>query len=712
MPGFETRSRACRGKPARAARSATPIVRQVGKEQVKVRLLSTRPGSAAAGFSLSRSAGLLVCLAGAAFAAYAQPSPSIQLPTLTTARQAHSLSSEEAARGYPIHLRAVITYYDPSIGSRRASLFVHDATGAIYVELPEGAVRNLAPGMLLDVRGVSGRGEFAPIVARPQIKIIGHSDLPAHPPRVSLTQLKAGIDASEWVEAEGLVHSVTEYEHNVILQLAMEGGNITVVMVKQAGADYDQLVDAQVLVHANASQTFNNSHQMVGVRLMCPGLLAIKVVEAQSGDSFLQPVILVDKLLRWDQVKTALHRIHMRGTVTLQWPGRMLCIHDATHGICAQTAQETHAALGDEVDVVGFAGAEHGEPVLRDAVYRVRAGGSPVAAEKLTAAQALLGWHGSELVQVDGRLVGKDIQSSDATLLLTAGKNIFVAVLPSDAVGTAEDGWKIGSLVRITGVCAVQLDAQRSAIGEGMAVPQSFKIYMRSTGDVTVLHEPSWWTSAHALVLLALVLAGTLLVLAWVVALRKRVAQQTCLLRESEERFRHLALHDALTGLASRLLLQDRLNAAVQLVKRQRMGLALIMLDIDKFKQINDTYGHLAGDEVLRISSGRILELVRKSDTVARMGGDEFVVLLTGLNNAAIAEKIAAKIVEKLAVPVSFAGTEVPVSVSVGVCTGFDADLDADTLLKNADTALYQAKACGRNRFQIFAPETVSTGAE
>ncbi len=658
---------------------------------------------------------LLAFLCGSAAATNAaQPKAQAGgLPTLTTAFQAHSLSSEEAARAYPIHLRAVVTYYDPSIGSRRASLFVQDSTGAIYVELPEGSMRNLSPGMLLDVRGVSGRGEYAPIVAMPQIKVIGRASLPAHPPRASLAQLAAGIDASQWVEVEGTIHSEVEYEHNVMLQLAMDsGGTVSVVMVKQAGAHYADLVDARVRVHANASQTFNSSHQMIGVRLMCPNLSAITVVEASNGDSFHQPVLHVDQLLRWDQVHAALHRVHLSGRVTLDWPGTLLCIRDATHGICAQTAQEAHVALGDEVDVVGFAGAEHGVPVLRDAVFRIGAGGSPLAAEKLTAGQALFGNHGSQLIQVDGQLIGNDTEASDVTLLLTSGKNIFTAVLPRNMAGTDADGWKIGSFLRITGVCFVQLDAQRSAIGEGMAVPKSFKIFMRLPADVTVLREPSWWTPSHTYVLLSFVLAGTLLVLVWVVALRKRVEQQTCLLRESEERFRQMALHDALTGLASRLLLQDRLIAAVQTVRRRQTGLALIMLDVDKFKQINDSYGHLAGDEVLRVVAGRLLNLVRQTDTVARMGGDEFVVLLTDLSNAEVAERIAASIVEKLAVPVSFASVNVPVSVSVGVRTGFDGELDVDTLLKNADDALYQAKACGRNCFRVFAPEMASTRIE
>jgi diguanylate cyclase (GGDEF)-like protein len=651
---------------------------------------------------------ILLALLLAACPARAQGSshrPASGLPTLTTARQAHDLSSQETRRAYPVHLaQAVVTYYDPRIGSGRAALFVHDATGSIYVELPEGAVPNLAPGVLVEVRGVTGPGEFAPIVAHPEVRVIGRSALPEDPPRMSFARLVTGAEDSHWIEAEGLVHSLAEFEHNIMLQLAMDGGSVTVVLVKEPGADYSRLVDAKVRVHANAGPTFNRSKQMIGVRLMCPNLSAITFVEAASADSFKLPVTPIDQLLRWDQINASSHRMHLRGRVTLQWPGSKLCIRDATRGICAQTAQKNHLSEGDEVDLVGFAAAENNAPVLTDALFSWKRSGTPAAAEPVTAEEALMGMHDSELVQIEGKLIGTSMEATGTTLLLTSGMNIFTATLPREMGGDKAGVWETGSKLRITGICSVQLDAQRSAIGEGMAVPVSFRILLRAPQDAAVLQRPSWWTAEHTFILLTIALAITLLVLAWVVVLRKRVEQQTKLLRESERQFRHMALHDALTGLATRLLLQDRLNVGVQIAKRRQSGLALMMLDIDHFKQINDTYGHQAGDEVLRVTAHRLVQTVRKSDTVARMGGDEFIVLLPDLIDPLVVEEIAASIVLTLALPVSFAGSGIPVSVSIGVCTAFGADLNADTLLKNADAALYQAKAHGRNCFQIYAP--------
>jgi diguanylate cyclase (GGDEF)-like protein len=131
------------------------------------------------------------------------------------------------------------------------------------------------------------------------------------------------------------------------------------------------------------------------------------------------------------------------------------------------------------------------------------------------------------------------------------------------------------------------------------------------------------------------------------------------------------------------------------------------MLDLDRFKQINDSLGHSGGDRVLCVTAERIVATVRKTDSVSRMGGDEFVVLLTDLSGPDQAERIAAKIVAALSVPIRINKLEVPVSVSVGVCTLSDGDSDAEVLLKRVDAAMYRAKARGRSCFQVFTSDMI-----
>lgn len=182
-----------------------------------------------------------------------------KLPTLTTARQAHDLSSEEAKRGYPVHLRGVVTFYDPKSPNKRKGMTVHDATGSVFLRLDLGFSEQLPPGTLVDVRGVSALGEFAPIVDRPQFKVIGYSGFPADAPRPSFSHMLAGADDGQWVEVEGIVHSVTDYGHYVMLQLAMADGNIAVKLINNEGTSYSSLVDATLRIRGNAQPIFNVS---------------------------------------------------------------------------------------------------------------------------------------------------------------------------------------------------------------------------------------------------------------------------------------------------------------------------------------------------------------------------------------------------------------------------------------------------------------------
>jgi len=649
-------------------------------------------------------------LTQAAWSAFARSdsgsgSPSSTLPTLTTARAAHNLSTAEAARRYPVHLRAVVTYYDPSLGHDFAALFVNDHTGGIYVRLPADTIPSLPSGTLVDVRGVSGNGSFAPYVEFPHVTILGPSHLPEKAERVTRASLFSGADDGKWVEVEGTVHSVSTLGRTVTLELAMADGAISVIMMAESGVDYIRLVDAKVRIHANVAPLLSRvKFQMIGARLMAPDLSALRVLEPAPLNPFDKPVIPINELFRWDWIPNLNHRVHLRGTVTLQWPGSSLCLRDATGSICTQSTQQGSLSMGSIVDVVGFGAIEGEAHVLSDAVFHRIGQGEVVVAVPLTPDEVLSEVHDSQLIQIEGQVIGHDIASTDATLMLSAGRTIFSATLPAALTATGVRAWPIGSHLRITGICSVRLDVQSSAVGEGIAVARSFRVLLRSPADIVVLQKPSWWTPGHTLIVLSLALTVTLAILAWVIVLRKRIQQQANLLRESENRFRHMALHDSLTGLATRILLQDRLDQAVQSSIRQNTGLAVLVVDLDFFKQINDTHGHLAGDEVLLVTATRLLAAVRKTDTVARLGGDEFVVLLTAQQDREAPKLTAAGIVRSLAVPIPFGDQMLHTSASVGVTIAFQHELLSESLITQADTALYRAKELGRNRFWVFQP--------
>lgn len=168
------------------------------------------------------------------------------------------------------------------------------------------------------------------------------------------------------------------------------------------------------------------------------------------------------------------------------------------------------------------------------------------------------------------------------------------------------------------------------------------------------------------------------------------------------QKMAHMAQHDYLTGLPNRMLLSDRLSQAIIYAKRHGTQLAVLFLDLDNFKHINDSLGHLTGDKLLESVAHRLVGQVRQSDTVSRTGGDEFVILLledTQAENAAIT---AEKIVQSLAKPHHVDAHELHVTTSVGISLFPGDGRDADTLIKNADTAMYHAKQKGRNNYQFF----------
>jgi diguanylate cyclase (GGDEF)-like protein len=167
----------------------------------------------------------------------------------------------------------------------------------------------------------------------------------------------------------------------------------------------------------------------------------------------------------------------------------------------------------------------------------------------------------------------------------------------------------------------------------------------------------------------------------------------------------HQAQHDALTGLPNRLLFQDRLGQALAQARRERTQVAVLYMDLDRFKHINDTLGHSAGDALLRQVAERLAGCIRDFDTLARLGGDEFTVVLGGLAESGDAMRAGRTLVEAMRRPFQTDGRELYVSVSLGISI-FPADgEDAETLMAHADVAMYRAKDMGRDTFQWFSPE-------
>jgi diguanylate cyclase (GGDEF)-like protein/PAS domain S-box-containing protein len=174
--------------------------------------------------------------------------------------------------------------------------------------------------------------------------------------------------------------------------------------------------------------------------------------------------------------------------------------------------------------------------------------------------------------------------------------------------------------------------------------------------------------------------------------------------KAAQEQVEYQAYHDVLTGLPNRLLFRDRIGVALAHARRSRRAVAVMFLDLDQFKLVNDTLGHTVGDGLLQAAAERLVRCVRADDTVARMGGDEFTILISDLPDARSSSTVAQKVLESMSQPIEVDGHELFITTSIGIAIFPDDGMDTESLLKNADRAMYRAKEAGRNNFQFATP--------
>lgn len=197
-------------------------------------------------------------------------------------------------------------------------------------------------------------------------------------------------------------------------------------------------------------------------------------------------------------------------------------------------------------------------------------------------------------------------------------------------------------------------------------------------------------------------LAGFAIVLAVVATLIYGLRRSTYQIEASRTAAQHMAFHDKLTGLANRALFEDRLNTAIASARRGPQGIALLMIDLDRFKQVNDTLGHEAGDDLIRQVATRMRPLLRETDTIARLGGDEFAVIQTDVRLISDVTIVADRIIRAIAEPFEVAQSQAFVGASIGIAMAPMDALAGVELARKADIALYEAKAGGRNQYKVF----------
>jgi PAS domain S-box-containing protein len=445
---------------------------------------------------------------------------SSSLPVLATVAQVKALSEDQARLGYPIHLRAVVTYHNPAAGNT----FAQDATGGIYLVFRRDAQPAVHARDLVEVEGRSRPGNFAPVVVVTGIRAVGGAPFP-QPARIDMEQLFTGIADSTWVEAQGVVHSIGQ-EHGLRTLGVNWGAHHFLVYVFGSTKLPDSLLDSHIRIQGVCGSMFNFKRQILGMHLFVPDAGLIRV--EGSGAPEAPPLRAIEQLLQFSSSSRFGERSRIRGVVTLAHPSGPTCVSDATGGVLVQNHAPASIEVGDAVEVIGLPVAVQGRfnPVLRDAEIRKLGQAAPYEPMLVTATDILDEGYDAELVRIDALLADQAPGKGNQTLVLQAGDRVFEARLDRPKL----PAFQTGSLLRVTGIVSMATyEAQQTVL------PRSFAIVMRSPADVVVLEPAPWWTASRAFRVLGLVCAVALLALVWIVVLRRRVRLQTADLRESRQ---------------------------------------------------------------------------------------------------------------------------------------------------------------------------------
>jgi diguanylate cyclase (GGDEF)-like protein len=627
---------------------------------------------------------------------------------LRTVRQIRSLNADQASESLPVRLNGIITDFS----GFKNSFFLEDKTGGISIDRLDTAKAEV--GDVVEITGVSNAGLFAPCVLASTVKVIRHGVVP-RVRKVTYSDLFRGSSDSEWVEVEGVVHSVQMtqfYDHRVVeLNLQFGSDPISVVLQDFSEDEARGLVDARVRLRGASFTDFNDKRQFVGAGLLVPGRANVEILQAANHDPYSAPLQPIRKALQFGATP---HRVRVIGTVTYQLPGHVLYLQEGNDGIRIESPEKEVVKPGQRVEAVGFPSVGEYAPILESAIFRPVAMAEPIRANGLiqplrVSADSMIvhvdgyanGPYDQQLVQLQGTVEESHVEAGQRVWLLRDGNVVFTAHLPV-SLSSAEriQAMGNGSVLLLTGICSIEADAYRN--------PISFELLLRDTKDMVVLKRASWFTSAHTLVVLAAVGVVTILVLLWVVVLRHRVEQQTRMIKESEERFRNLAEHDFLTGLPNRFMLEGHFAPRLAECVAKGTRAAVFTIDIDRFKRINDTYGHLIGDECLKVVANRLKGIVRKEDIIARTGGEEFMMVVGGLPNLESSRRISSSVLGLFGERVRIDGHEIDVTVSVGGAIYPDDATETDTLRSMSDQALYEAKRTGRNRAVFISKELMA----
>jgi len=496
---------------------------------------------------LSVSAFVAVALGAAAHGQL--PPAAKSLPILTHADQVRRLSPEEAALGYPVLIRGVITMDAPA-----PDFFVQDATAGIYVEGSVSPKYLHLLSQFVEVEGVTGPGKFAPVIRETKFRVLGEGVLPK-PQLFPFSELANGQQDSQWAQVRGIVRSAavdrTSWrEPALAMRIASEGGEFHVRVPIAREQDFSSWVDSEVRIEGVCGSLYNTNRQLTGILFYVPRLSFIKV-EAPASE------VPLSALLRFSPAEGTRHRVRVRGVVGYQQLGKALFLQSQGKGLRVLTQQSTPLEIGDLVEVLGFPAMGDSAPMIEDAAFH-RLGHENVQQPlKLDLAAPWEQFDGM-VVTTDAKLLNRQAQPDGLRLMLQHGDMFFDADVAAGAAAERMLSIPLNSEVQLTGICLVRS-------GGLWQIPQSFRMLLRQPQDVVVLKTPSWWNTRHTLWVLGITGGVLMAVLVWVVVLGRRLREQMSVIRQKrhssavlEERNRiarelHDTLEQELAGITMQL---------------------------------------------------------------------------------------------------------------------------------------------------------------
>lgn len=690
-------------------------------------------------------------------------------PPITTVHAIRNLPPALAAQALPVRLTGVVTYVD----SIWHYLYLQDPTGAIFVKYA-GDPPRLLHGERVQLTGISNPGDFAPVIVSPSFRMEGQAHMPVAVP-VTPDAAAAGIRDSQYVTIEGIVHPMSvgaEARHPMLtFELFTAFGQVHVYTspLFPSYRHIRYLEDAKVRMRGVFGTVFNSRRQLVGYQFLVQSPSDIDVVEPAVPNPFAMHSTPIENLLRFSPNARFGHRVKVEGTVTMVAPD-FLYLQDAGGGVEIRgDTRDIH--VGEVVDAVGYPTlAGRYSPIMADAAFRPTGRSSFVTPRIATGESLLRGQDDSMLVTVQGRLVTILNGPAGRSFVLQSGVRTFTAQLDTLDQGIDMRQIREGSVLRLTGVCLTLVDSNKlyTLLEQN---PSSFEILMRSPRDLTIAQAAPFWTLQKVFVLLALVSLAVLATLIWVTRLRRRVRVQALALRkasetaqaihdlsdamqnvsrdqrfdqpvsvrgseeiaqlvvgfnrmlsdlkqrddamrEAEAKLQHMALNDPLTGLPNRRLLTDRLRQSLARARRENYKMAMLYIDLDGFKLVNDSLGHDFGDKLLAEVARRLQSRIRESDTLARIGGDEFTIVLGHIGGIQDADQVAHFLLNGLEAPFTIEGHDIRISASIGISLFPEHGNTEDQLLQQADCAMYAAKRGGKNRIVRFSDNLGTTTRE